>query len=172
MFPAWRNIKDLQTKPDEMGSLSMLLSQNSASTKSGHTDRSSTVHLLEELSSNMIHRINTRDWTHPDFKDILTEDYVAYLEYQEEPVLRGREAYIDGYRAFAEANPSYSIELVSVNADVHEKSGTAGVWMLLKVVGHPSDVLRESVTIAYWRRKGGRWEGYKQTGIRGAGGDL
>lgn len=59
---------------------------------------------------------------------------------------------------------------MSISANVNEKNGTATVWLLLKVMGHPRTLIRENVTITHWKRKQGQWRAYKQTGMRGFGG--
>lgn len=97
-------------------------------------------------------------------------DYAAYLEYAGRPYVRGRSAFMEQHRNFGRAHPNYTFEVDSALADMNEKNGTAMVWLLLKVTGHPMNVKRESVTIVFWKRIAGKWKAYKQTGIRGAGG--
>ena len=57
----------------------------------------------------------------------MSPDYAAYLEYEEIPNLRSREAFIENYRAFIKSNPQYSFPPISLIADVYEKNGTAAV---------------------------------------------
>ena len=150
----------------------MLLSQRILNDRIVPKRNTAAIQLLEDLTRQMVHRISAHDWYHLDFAELLSKDYSSYLEYHSDPYARGREAYIENYRAFVAANPTYSIEPISLMADINENNNTAMVWMLLKVKGHPRDVERESVTIVYWRKRGGKWQAYKQTGMRGAGGCL
>jgi hypothetical protein len=147
----------------------MLLSQQSIANTEYQRNKSPTAQLLEDLTCRVVQHVAAHDFAHPDFDESMSDDYTAYLEYQETPLARGRQAYLDNYRAFTAANPYYTIQPISVVADVHENNCTASVWMLLKVEGHPRDVQRESVTIVYWRRRAGQWQAYKQTGMRGVG---
>ena len=170
MFPAKCQQDDDTLPVRTLGhsSLEMLLSERSCADNKYQQNKSPTAQLLVDLTCRVVQRVAAHDFTHPDF-EAMSDDYTAYLEYQETPLARGKQAYLDNYRAFTAANPDYTIQPISVVADVHENNCTASVWMLLKVDGHPRDVQRESVTIVYWRRRAGKWQAYKQTGIRGAG---
>lgn len=175
MFPTKWQMLDISSPEGGSGglnSLEMLLPHQPMASPLSRRQESATAELLEDLTCRITYRIATHDWTHPDFTELISDDYRSYLEYQSTPYACGREAYIANYRAFVDANPAYWIEPICTVADVHENNSTAAVWILLRVSGHPPGVQRESVTIAHWRRKAGRWHAYKQTGIRGAGGCL
>ena len=171
MFPARCQQHDDTLPVGGLGhsSLGMLLSQQSCPINEHHQNKSPTAQLLEDLTCRVVQRVAAHDFTHPDFDEAISDDYTAYLDYQETPLAHGKQAFLDNYRAFAAANPDYTIQPISVVADVHENNCTASVWMLLKVEGQPRDVQRESVTLVYWRRRAGKWQAYKQTGMRGVG---
>lgn len=171
MFPTkWQNTNDNQLPEGARTSLQMLLSERLISNDTFRRTRTPTAQLLEDITYRLLDHVAAHDWTNPDFAAILSEDYSAHLDYQEEPFVRGRDTFIDNYRTFTDSNPDYKITPISLLADVHENNSTAAVWMLLKVVGHPPDVQRESVTIIYFRRRAGKWQAYKQNGMRGATG--
>lgn len=44
-------------------------------------------------------------------------------------------------------NPEYKFYPMNASAQVHESNATASVHVLLKVIGHPKNVVRESVVI-------------------------
>lgn len=170
-FPSkWQSC--LSTAPSDSGfsSLELLLSNELLTSPKRANHKTPTARLLEELCCRLVQHIADHDWNHPDFQELMADDYRSHLEYHDTPYAVGRDAYINNYRQFTETNPSYRIECVSAVADVHENNSTAAVWMVIKVDGHPRDVQRESVTIAYWRRRAGKWQAYKQLGMRGAGG--
>lgn len=176
MFPTkWQTVTmaslDCDTAPLN-SSLELLLSTQILTKTKSPQHRTPTAKLLEDLNKRLVRRISEHNWDHPDFTELMADDYRAHVEYQEVPYVVGRDNYIKNYRAFADAHPAYRLEPISTIADVHENNSTAVVWMLMKVDGHPKDVQRESVTLAYWRRRAGRWQAYKQTGIRAAGGCL
>ena len=152
-----------------MNSLHYLIPDQEASSDSSSiaVGTSSTARYLEDLTARLTDHVANRDWTHPDWADLLITDYTAYLEYSEHPITKTRASYLVNCKAHADAHPSYTLERVAISAEVNEKNGTAVVWQLLKVKGHPANVERESVTLVYWRRRGGKWSAYKQTGIRG-----
>lgn len=129
--------------------------------------KTATARFIEEATVKMLAHINNRLFCHSDFRDFIEPDYAAFLEYFPHPVCKGLNDYLDMYSAYAEATPDYHIHPISISADVNEKNGTAIVWLLLSVKGHPKNVERESVTTVHWRRRAGKWKGYKQTGIRG-----
>lgn len=167
----------LHVSPPEGGSrasnsLEMLLPHQLMESPQSRRQESTPAQLLEDLNCRITYRIATHDWTHPDFNELISEDYRSYLEYQSTPYACGRKTYIANYRAFVEANPAYWIEPICTVADVRDDNSTAVVWMLLRVSGHPRGVQRESVTVVHWRRRRGKWQAYKQTGIRGAGGCM
>jgi hypothetical protein len=152
---------------DTSGSLGMLLSQQNSTDKQKNGRKSNNTKMLEKLATKMVMHIARHDFDHPDIKKYLIDDYAAYLEYQSKPFMKGREAFVENYRAFAKANPGYGLVVESIHADTNEKNGTSAVWMLLKVTGHPEGVIRESVTVQTWKRGDGMWKAHRQTGIRG-----
>lgn len=95
---------------------------------------------------------------------------MQYLPHTSDSDIHSRSDWLDSYRKFAAENPEYFVEIASISASVNEKNGTATVWLLLKVTGHPNTLQRENVTISHWKRKQGQWRAYKQTGMRGFGG--
>lgn len=127
----------------------------------------STKCYLEQLNARMVGRVSDHDWTHTDFQDFMDPDYKAYLEYNDIPMSKNRDEYLENFKSFTNAYPDYSIGIHSINADVDDKHGKAKVWLFLRVYGHPKDLVRESVTVVHWRRKKGKWVCYKQNGIRG-----
>ena len=152
-----------------MGSLHFLIPDQEAASDHSSTvaSTSSTARYLEELTARLTDHVANREWTHPDWRDYLIPEYTAYLEYSEHPITKTRKAYLENSKAFVDAHPTYILQRVAISAEVNENNGTAVVWQLLKVKGHPANVERESVTLVYWRRQAGKWRAYKQTGIRG-----
>lgn len=153
--------------PDYMRSVS-----SPSSSSNGSNRNSSTVKQLEYISARVIDLIRTHNWTHKDWKLYVAENFTTYapaafLEQLSNPTTTTRQAYIDNYKAFADANPEYDCEPVSIEADVDEKEGTAKVWIVMSVTGHPPSVRKESVTILFWVRTDDRWVLVKQVGIRG-----
>lgn len=93
-----------------------------------------------------------------------------YLPHSANPYCNSLEDWLENYRSFAAENPDYFVEVVSISASVNEKNGTATIWLLLRVTGHPVTLQRENVTVIHWKRKQGQWRAFKQTGMRGFGG--
>lgn len=166
-------IPEIQPKIPLTTSLEFLLSQKEPLHSSKIYKKSTNAKLLERLADRLLVHVAEHDFSHPDLYEYIVEDYTAYLEYfTEEQLLKGRNTFLSSYQAFVDANPHYSVELESVIADVNEKNGTAAVWMLINVTGHPAGVRRQSVTMQQFKRKGGKWRAYKQSGIRGMAGYL
>jgi len=95
---------------------------------------------------------------------------MKYLPHSSTPYINSLEEYLKNYDKFTKDNPDYYCEALSISASVNEKNGTATVWCLLRVTGHPCTLQRENVTVVNFKRKVGRWMAYKQTGMRGFGG--
>lgn len=155
-----------------MDSLSILIPEPSSADEPQHSSRASTGGYLESVTAQLIRHINRHEWDHPDFQTYMDPNFTAYLEYQDQPVARSLHQFLTHYKAFVDANPGYAIEPISFSADVNETKGLAMVWMHLRVLGHPANFRRESVTVAYWKRRRGKWTSYGQNGIRGVGWDL
>lgn len=157
------------TIAEPTSSLAILLAQHDEthSIKEPARKSSNTI-FLEKLVARLIGYIAAHDFSNPELQEYLTDDYTAFLEYiGEHPLLEGREAFLEHYRGFAAEHPEYMLEVESVVADVNEKNGTATVWSLLSVTGEPKGLRRQSVTVHWFRRKGGKWRAHKQTGVRG-----
>lgn len=175
MFPArWQAGKEPPNEDGTPDSLELLLeaSNQPCATPRKPENKTPTAKLIEDLNKRLVRHISDHDWDHPDFAEYVSEDYRAHLDYHDVPHIVGRDNYIASYRRFTEEHPAYRIEAISTVADVHENHSNAVVWMVLKVEGHPKDVQRESVTVMYWRRRAGKWQVYKQNGMRGAGAYL
>lgn len=148
-----------------MNSLQLLSPAPSTSSESG--DKSATAQDLEERTTCVARCVAARDWAHPVFEQF-AEDFQAFVEHSETPVIRSAKEYIEVYKDIAAKHPNYRNEVLSVNADVNEEDGEAMVWLLMRIFGHPDEeTVRESVTIAYFSRRDGKWWTTKQRGIRG-----
>lgn len=64
--------------------------------------------------------------------------------------------------------PEYDCYPISIIADVDEREGTANVWVIMSVTGHPPTVRKESVTILHWVRGCNGWVMVRSVGIRGS----
>lgn len=149
-------------------------SENDSSPSSSYDSSAqiSTAAYLEDLSARIIGRIRNQDWSHRDWVEHVGDNFTVYapaafLEQLNYPSTSTREAYIESYKAFIKANPEYDCDPVSIEADVDEREGTAKVWIVMSVTGHPPLVRKESVSILHWVRTKDRWVAVKQVGIRG-----
>jgi hypothetical protein len=151
-------------------SLQYLLShRDPCSPNAKSTKKSPTTLYIEQLATSLNGHISAHDFTHPELLHHLDENYTAHLEYlpgsSQHP--RGRADFLEGFRRYVDAYPDYSMQIESIVAEVNEKNGTATVWLLLNITGHPKGLRRQSVTVQAYRRKGGVWRAVRQNGIRG-----
>lgn len=126
----------------------------------------SAIH-IEDLCARAANVISTRNWDDQILLDHFAPDFEAFVEHSDTPVVRGAKDWMKVYAKLAADNPDYRNEVVSMISDVDEKAGTATVWMLMRIFGHPKDMVRESVTIIHAVRRNGKWLVLKQRGIRG-----
>ena len=124
-----------------------------------------TVH-VEQLSKRVAECINARNWSDPVFEHF-APSFEAFVEHSEIPTVRSAKEYFEAYSAIVAGNPEYGNELLSISSVVNEKAGTATVWLLLRIFGHPQGMIKESVTIAHLARRNGKWFFTRQFGIRG-----
>lgn len=115
----WQNATTLSLEAGGLSSKGLLLSQQLLEDSKRPQKKAPTAHLLEDQNTRLLQRIATHDPAHPDFTELMSDDYRAYLEDHHVPYAVGRDNYLANYRAFAEANPDYSLHPVSVVADVH-----------------------------------------------------
>lgn len=148
-----------------MNSLQLLSPPASTTSESG--EKNATALYLENLSACVAKCISTRNWSHPVFEHF-APDFQAFVEHSPTPFIRSAKEYITVYDEIAAKHPNYRSELLSVSGDVNEEEGTATVWLLLRIFGHPDEnTVKESVTVAYFSRRNGKWWFMKQHGIRG-----
>ena len=125
-----------------------------------------TASYVECLCTRVVECISTRSWDDTIFEHF-TPGFQAFVEHSDKPLVRSAEEYIDLYKRKAEDNPRYRGEVLNASADVNKEKGKATVWLLIRIHGDPEDVIRESVTIAFVRRRKGKWWFEKQIGMRG-----
>lgn len=123
--------------------------------------------MLEALSVTMIRSAAAQDWEHEIWQR-LSANFVGEFSYgtTEEPV-RNWKTFVAHHRAVRQQYPDYHFEIVDICIDVHERNGTASVYIMLKVTGHPSTLERASVLVLRWRRNGESWLCYREGVIRG-----
>ena len=116
--------------------------------------------------------LNDRDWDHSYIRQYIAPNITAYMEHLEEPHATTREEWLAGFQKNGEDNPEYGFECISANAEVDERKGTASVYFVMRIRGHPAGTVKESVTRITWSRSRGKWVAIKQNGIRGVGNDV
>lgn len=80
--------------------------------------------------------------------------------------------YVEHHERLAAEYPAYRFEILDSVADVYEDSGAGTVYLLLRVEGHPADVIRESTLVMYWQRRDDQWLCHGQKVIRGMNWDT
>ncbi|KAM3422040.1 hypothetical protein BST61_g2416 [Cercospora zeina] len=121
---------------------------------------------LETLSRAVILSINNRSFVAT--KKLVADNYKGDID--ELPKTNSYKAEEDEFRAVAQANPEYHIDVVDVSADVDERLGYAIVFCLLSVKGRPANVRRQSVSVVEWMHRDGRWQYYNASVMRGLDG--
>jgi hypothetical protein len=123
-------------------------------------------HHLEALSKLMIERAAAQDFTHPVWRN-LSPKFVGEFDYHTEEPVRDFAGFVRHHRTIREKFPDYFFEVVNVSADVHERNGTASVYVLLKVTGYPTSLERASILVLRWRHQEDSWSCYREGVIRG-----
>ena len=131
--------------------------------------KSATAIYLEDLQVHLANCLNRHEWDHVDLKTYVAVNFQAFMQHMSEPIVTTRKAFIERYKNLCRTHPEYSYEVEHVNADVDDARGTAIVWYVLSIWGHPKGVERKSVSVNTWERNKGKWLCVKQTGIRGIG---
>lgn len=152
---------------NQLDSLNLLIPTSSAPATETAASTSAIARTLEDRTARMINLVTEHNFDHPEWQRWQTDDYCAYLEYSDTPLAKSRDEFLSNYKAFVQRYPSYSLEILTISANVNEKNGMGAVWCHLRVKGHPANVERESVTIVHWKRRQGKWTAYRQNGVRG-----
>ena len=134
-------------------------------------ERSPTAEYIEGLSARISQCIRDHNYDDPVFK-LFANKFEGYIEHTYIRHLCGKDEYVQAQKNFAAAHPDYRNECVSMTTQLDDEEGTATVWMLLRIHGHPKDIIRESVTFFYWKLCKGKWLLHKQGGVRGVQVDI
>ncbi len=122
------------------GSLGLLMANSRIPKPRKTSSESSTARWIEQTTVKGMQRVSNREFDNIEFYQNMAPDYTAHVEYQDQPVSTSREQFLSNSKAFAQANPHYEFEVMSINVDVDEQAGTAIVWIHLRVKGHPVNV--------------------------------
>lgn len=131
-----------------------------------HAWISETAKQIEQTSLELIRLASSREWKNPVFGHI-TPDYKAEFDHSDGVDLDSWDAYVKHHERLATANPEYRFESLDSVADIYENTGTGSVYILLRVTGHPVNVVRESIIVMYWKREREEWKCHGQKVIRG-----
>jgi hypothetical protein len=135
-------------------------------------EEGATASHLETLSTQLIQRAAHQDFTHPIWTTHLhpkfTGEFSYALETPDQTPVRDFAGFVAHHRALREKYPDYFFEVVNASADVHERNGTASVYVLLRVTGCPSrEIERASILVLRWRHCEDLWRCYREGVIRG-----
>jgi hypothetical protein len=148
-----------------------ILNPPRSSTKRKPENNPTAAH-LESLSTLLIQLAAEQDFTHPVWSTHLhpkfTGEFSYALETPDQIPFRDFAGFVAYHRAIREKYPDYYFEVVNVSADVHERNGTASVYILLRVTGYPSrSIERASILVLRWRHCEDSWRCYREGVIRG-----
>lgn len=135
-------------------SLQLLAPRPWASRKHPSTYTRSTAAHIQRVSLSLLTLASSRQWTDPLFTTYISPDYHAEFEHAGGVPLHTWKAYIEHHERLAERYPDYRFDCLDSVSDVFEKTGSGSVYLLLRVVGQPMGVVRESVIVMYWERVG------------------
>lgn len=131
-----------------------------------HAWISETAKEIEQISVELIRAASARDWSNPLFKHVVPE-YKAEFDHSDGVDLDSWDAYVKHHERLSTSNPEYCFETLDSVADIYENTGTGSVYILLRVTGHPANVVRESIIVMFWKREEDDWKCTGQKVIRG-----
>lgn len=149
------------------GSYGILVPKAPAAPTISERESSSRSH-LEQVTREIVECINNREWSPTPWIRHISEDFEVCLDHLGKPSIFGKDKFLNCWQKYTEANPDYHCEILNLTVTVREKTGTATVWLSMRITGDPPNTQRENVTLTYWRRCDDMWLACKQTGYRGA----
>lgn len=148
-----------------MNSLDILLPPRSLLEDYGQ--KSATTLYIEDLTASVPKCISERNWTHPVWKHF-APGFQSFIEFAEHPNIKSGKDWLELHKKISSSHPKYRLEVFSVSGHVDEEAGTATVWMVMRVFGHPDEkTVKENVTTAHVHRKDGDWYFTRHRSMRG-----
>lgn len=116
-------------------------------TQEAYTTSSPVGAELERLTTEILEKASRQQWDDPLLFQHVVPDFIGEFDHSNGEKIDSFAAYRAHHGKLVEENPEYRFYPMNVSAQVYGSNGTAAVHVLLKVVGHPRDVVRESVVI-------------------------